>query len=295
LKPIHYISIGVAIALVIALFFGSNTVKPKEDTKNPSIAGTTPGEMQSAAMNLPAPIVFDSLLLPAQRLLSPAALSDIKAQEKIIADPQANNADKVLALEALGKLWQGFKNRPIAAHYFAESGKLENSEKKLNFAAHLLTEEIAHEQNPSIKQWMAYEALGCYGKLLEINPKNDTVQIDMAVMYIQGSGEAMKGVELLLSLVGKDSTHIRGNMVLGQMAIQSGQFDKAIARGNTILRVEPKNIEAHMFLAEAYKRKGQNEKNAEAITKAKALFTEAKNIMNNPEFSKEMDEYMKTF
>jgi hypothetical protein len=49
-----------------------------------------------------------------------------------------------------------------------------------------------------------------------------------------------------------------------------------------------KEKEILYFLAEAYKGKGNT-------SKAKALFNECKQLVNNPDFSKEIDEYIKTF
>src|SRR5699024_8187930 len=100
--------------------------------------------------------------------------------------------------------------------------------------------------------------------------------------------QPMKGVEQLLDIVRRDSTNIPANVMLGKMAVQSGQLDKAIERGNTILRIDPKNINAYLFMGEAYKREGNKEK-------AIQLFTKAKEIMNNPSFSKDIDAYIATF
>jgi tetratricopeptide (TPR) repeat protein len=72
------------------------------------------------------------------------------------------------------------------------------------------------------------------------------------------------------------------------MSIQSGQYDKAIQRYETVLKLEPKNTEALYFLAEAYKGKGNKEKAIE-------LLEECKKIVNKPEFSKDIDEYIKSF
>lgn len=289
MKATHYIAIAVAVALVALIYFAGKTVEPK--TEKPAavapMAGSgTPGDMQAAGLVLPEPANFDSLLLATKKKLSPAALADITKQESIAAS--ADVAAKVAALEALGKLWQEQKKRPIAAYYFGESGKLENSEKKLNFAAHLLTEEMHEEKNPNVKQWMANTAEACYQKSLELNPTNDTVRIDLAGLYISGTGETMKGIGELLTIVRRDSTNIPVNVILGRMAVESGQLDKAILRGNTVLRVDKDNIEAHLFLAEAYKRSGEAQK-------AKDLLNNAKKIMKNPDFDKDLDEYMKTF
>lgn len=192
--------------------------------------------------------------------------------------------------ESLGKLWlQSKRNNAIAAHYFGESGKLENSEKKLNFAAQLLSDELNDNEDlmPSMRNWMEKEAIQYYKASLAINPLNDTVKINLATIYF-AANEPMSSVEQLLGVVERDSTNIRANIMLGKMAVQSGQLDKAIERGKTVLRVAPRNIDARLFMGEAYKRKGNKKEAVE-------LFTEAKKLMNNPSFSKDIDAYIATF
>ena len=289
MKSIHYIAIAIALALGGLLYFGGNTVAPKKEkpATGPMAGGGTAGERQAAGLDIPEPANFDSLLIAAKKKLSPAAQADINRQENTITRGDVKE-QQILAFETLGKLWQQNKNRAIAAYYFAQSGKLENSQKKLNFAAHLLSEELHEERDPHVRQWMAEVAIECYQQSIALNPANDTTRIDLAAVYIEGTGETMKGIEQLLTIVRQDSTNIPANIILGKMAVESGQLDKAILRGQTILRVDKENIEAHMFLAEAYKRKGD-------VAQAKALFTEAKKIMNSPAFSKDMDDYMKTF
>ncbi|WP_118950612.1 tetratricopeptide repeat protein [Taibaiella helva] len=288
MKPLHYIVIAAALALTGLLYFGGNTVAPKkEKSAGPMAEGGTPGERQAAGLNIPTPANFDSLLVAAKRKLSPAAQADIVRQENAVTRGDVKE-QQILAYEALGKLWQQYKNRAIAAHYFGKSGKLENSQKKLNFAAHLFSEELHEERDPHVRQWMAEEAIACYQQSIGLNPDNDTTRIDLAEIYIAGTGETMKGIEQLLTIVRKDSTNIPANLILGRMAVESGQLDKAIQRGQTILGVDKENVEAYWFMAEAYRRKGD-------VAKAKELLTEAKRIVSNPAFSKEVDEYMKTF
>lgn len=249
--------------------------------------GGTPGERQAAGLDIPTPANFDSMLTAAKLKLSPAAQAEILRQENTITRGDVKD-QQVLAYETIGKLWIKNKNRKIAAYYFAESGKLENSQKKLNFAAHLISEELHDERDPHVRQWMSELAIGCYQQSIQLNPANDTTRIDLASIYFEGTGETMKGIEQLLTIVRQDSTNIPANIILGKMAIESGQLDKAILRGETVLRVDKNNIEGHLFLAEAFKRKGN-------AKRAKELFTEAKKIMNSPAFSKDLDEYMKTF
>lgn len=285
MKPVHYLSVLAALILAGFLFFAGNTVKPKKELA--SAPAATPGEQQAAALQMPEAADFEKLLVAAKKKIAPAAQAEISQVEHSIIRG-AIASQQVQAYESLGKLWQKYKNKPIAAYYFAKSGKLENSEKKLTFAAHLQTEGLKTEQNPNVRQWMAEEAIAAYRQALEINPENDTTRIDLAAIYIEGTGEIMKGVEQLLAVVKKDPKHIQANIILGRMAVESGQLDKAIERGNTILSVDKENLEAYLFLGEAYKRKGATEQ-------AKKVFNQAKDIMNNPDFSKDIDAYMKTF
>lgn len=280
----------MALGLVAALYFGGNTIAPKKEipaaTGGMANGGVAPGEMQAGMVNIPEPAKFDTLLADAKMKLSPAAQADISRQENTITRGDVK-AQQILAYEALGKLWQANKNRAIAAYYFAESGKLENSQKKLNFAAHLMAEEMQEEKNPHAKQWMATIAISSLQQSIALAP-TDTARINLADIYINGTGETMKGIEQLLTIVRQDSLNIPANVILGRMAVESGQLDKAVARGETILRVDKNNIEAHLFLAEAFKRKGETKK-------AKDLFKEAEAIMKSPDFSKDLDAYMKTF
>ncbi|MFT4061009.1 MAG: tetratricopeptide repeat protein [Edaphocola sp.] len=290
MKPIQYIVIAAALALTAGLYWGGKTVAPKKEKPEAgtmAAGGGTAGDMQAAAMNLPEPARFDTLLAGAKKKISPAAQAEISRQENTITRGNVQE-QQAQAYEALGKLWQQNKNKAVAAYYFAESGKLDNSQKKLNFAAHLMWEELQDEANPNKRQWMAHVAADCYRKSLELDPDNDTARINLAEMYINGSGETMKGIEQLLSIVRKDSTNIPANTILGRMAVESGQLDKAVQRGYTILRVDKNNVEARLFTAEALKRQGQ-------AAKAKELLKEAQKLVKEPSFVKDLDDYMKTF
>lgn len=289
LKPIHFIAISAALIIVAALYFGGNTTppKPKPDPAMAAApAGNMPmtGAMPGAAM--PEPADFDSLKNAAVKKISPQLAAKLKDKEQAVAT--ATDAAKIKALDELGALWQSYKNPAIAANYYAEAGKLENSEKKLTFAAHLFFEELKHEQNPNMKQWLANSAIDCFSKALAINPDNEDARIDLASIYIDGTGEVMKGVTELRTLTTKDSTHLVANTILGRMAVESGQFDKAIARGELILRHHKDNWQACIFMAEAYKRDGKPEKAKEMLNKAMSLNAD-------PAFKKDVTEYMNTF
>lgn len=109
----------------------------------------------------------------------------------------------------------------------------------------------------------------------------------MASAYIQGTSEPMTGVQMALGIAREKPDHVPANMLLGRMSIQSGQFEKAIKRFETVLAKEPENKEALYFLAQAYEGTGNK-------TKAIELLEKCKMVVNNPDFSKEIDQHIKS-
>ena len=97
----------------------------------------------------------------------------------------------------------------------------------------------------------------------------------------------MKGIQQLLSVVRKDSNNMKAQMMLGVGGYVSGQYDKAIERLKKVVIAQPENLEAIAFLADAYAAKGDK---AEAIK----WYLISKRLVNNPHYSQEVDERIKT-
>ena len=76
-------------------------------------------------------------------------------------------------------------------------------------------------------------------------------------------------------------------MMLGVGGFVSGQYDKAIERLNKVVIAQPENIEAIAFLADTYAAKGNK-------TEAIKWYTISKRLVNNPHYSQEVDERIKT-
>jgi cytochrome c-type biogenesis protein CcmH/NrfG len=187
----------------------------------------------------------------------------------------------------LSDLWKRNSMYRPAAFYRAKAAKLENSGKSLTFAGQFFLQLMETEQNPSIRMWEAAEAISCLERALTLEPNNEEIKLALATGYIEGVGETMKGVQMLLAITREKPDDIPANLMLGRMSIQSGQFDKAIARYETILKQEPENREALYFLAQAYEGKGNKQKAIELLEKVKG-------VVNNPDFSREIDQHIKS-
>lgn len=174
------------------------------------------------------------------------------------------------------------------AYYLSEAAKLDNSEKNLTFAARLILDSMRREENDVVKAWEAETAAALFEKAVQLDPNNDDLKVGLGSCYVYGKGmigdatETMKGVQQLLQVVSKDSNNLKAQMVLGIGGVISRQYDKAITRLNKVVAAEPGNLEAVSWLADAY---------AESGNKINAVkwYEYSKKLVNNPEYSKEVD------
>ncbi len=179
------------------------------------------------------------------------------------------------------------------AYYLSEAAKLDNSEKNLTFAAQLILNNLRFEQDESKLSWETALAAGLFEKAIAINPDSDDLKIGLGSCYILGNGRAggteatMKGIQQLLSVVRKDSSNMKAQMMLGLGGLVSGQYDKAIERLTKVVSAQPGNMEAIEYLANAYAAKGNK---TEAVKWLRVM----RRLDNNPEFLNQVDEKIKS-
>lgn len=278
MKNNQFLFLLVAIGLIGLIYFFGSTKSPQNTTSKTADHANT--EAISATFS------FDSLKTVFLNQMNTKNASTITNLEK-----QLTNSTTALqsgVYDTLVRLWKAADKLNMAAYYFGEKAKLENSEKNLNFAGQLHLDLMHEAPYQGLQIWEAKQAISCFDQSLQSNPNNDTVKMALASCFIQGVGETMKGVQILLGIVKEHPDHVPANILLGKMAVQSQQFDKAIVRLERLKTIEPKNTEVLYFLAEAYKGKGEKEK-------AIVLFEQCKKLVNNPAFSKDIDTYINSF
>lgn len=273
--------IAGALILLAGLYLFGRTVPPSKTNGNspPSVAAMVGNDVPAAN--------FNTVLSKAKQAIPVEKLSLIQNLENSVIRGDVKN-QQIAAYRQLALVWDSLRQIHLAGHYLGEAARLENSEKSLTFAANLLAGQLQHTDDASVRKWEAQEAIDLYKKALELNPGNDTLKISLASCYIDGTGETMLGVQQLLAVTRHNPDNLAANLMLGRLAITSGQFEKAITRLENVRAQHPDNTEALYFLAEAYKAKGNKQKAIE-------LFEQCKKLVNNPEFSKEIDNYINSF
>lgn len=263
------------------MYWGLNTTPPNNQPEGAEMAANSDSHSHTA------PLSVDSMITAIENTLPEHAAEDLADHKTRLATVDTDSA-KYNIFKAIGDLLLEHKQFVAAIYYYTEGAKLDNSEKSLNFAGRFNLELMRNAPTLQVKEWATQNAISSFERSLEINPDNDTVKMALASAYVDGTGQPMQGIQILLGITRKDPDNVPANLMLGQLSMRSGQTDKAISRFETVLKIEPENTEAMLPLAEAYKNKGNKQKAIE-------LFEKSKVIIDNPQFSSDIDEYINSF
>ncbi len=215
------------------------------------------------------------------------ALEHLSEQEKLEYTAIADTKDELTMAEK-SDFWRKNEHFSLYGHYIAEKTKLEKTENSFTFATPLLIEILREEHSPAVKSLIADDIMSLCKLGNDFFGNKDEWEYAEAVALIEGKNETMPGVQKLLAITRKDPKNLEANLLLAKLAIESGQNDKSIKRLTDLLAVYPDNTEAMFFLAEAYKASGE-------VDKAKEWLEKCKEKVNNPDFTAEIDDYIKTF
>ena len=241
----QWITIGIGVLIVSALFFFGRTGPHKN-----GIAKNFQASPQSE-------LTADSILFHAKEILTPAQIQWMNDLEQSVIRGNVKKQE-LDVFHQLAHFWKDSARifEPYA-WYEAEAARLENSEKSLTFAAHLILENLRNEESEPLKRWKALQAKDLFERSLRINDKNDSTIVGLGACYIFGNiaDNPMEGILKVRQVVEKDSTNVFAQMILGQGSLVSGQYDRAIDRFEKVLALQPVNLEAILLMAEVFDRK----------------------------------------
>jgi tetratricopeptide (TPR) repeat protein len=282
-KP-QWITLATALFLVAILYVFGRIVPEKKANTARQTEVTDNG------------VSIDSILSEAKKRLDAAQIVRLTALENSVARGSVNE-QKLKIYHQLAHFWAdtGQVFEPYA-WYEAEAARLENSEKSLTFAAHLFLQNMRGENDESLRVWKALEAKDLFERSLKINSQNDSSIVGLGACYIFGgiSSTPMEGILKVRAVADKDSSNIFAQEVLGHGSMYSGQYDKAIARFETVYRLSKNSqdtkLEACLMLAEAFERKADR---ISAIDWYKRSLMLIKNQEVKEEVNKRIDELSK--
>ena len=268
MKKQQIILVTAGIFLLAFLFFFGQTIPPKINNK-PTQAAAGQG-----ASNAEMPVISTAeVIAKAKKPLVQQQVTRLLALENGVVRGDVK-AQQIEVYKELAKFWGDTARQPaISAFYIGEAAKLENSEKNLTFAAHLLLDRVMAEENAALQTWQATQAKLLFEHALALNPANDSSKIGLGACYMFGniSANPMQGILAVRQVAASNPQNVYAQMMLGLGGMKSGQYDKAIERFLMVVNKQPNNIEAVFSLAEAYDRKGDKQNAIKWYTNAERL------------------------
>lgn len=282
--------ISTAVLAVFLLFFLGRTV-PKKTTQQ-----SLPPQTTQAVETLD----FETMLTLAKKRLNSSQLQKVTEWENSVTRGNIKE-QQITVYKTLSRFWMDTVGAFVPyIKYMGEAAKLENSEKNLTFAAHLLLTELQTVEEQPLKVWMALEAKELFEKALELNPANDSTKIGLGSTYFfggAGNEPPMKGIGLIREVAERDSLNAFAQYMLGVGSFISGQWPKAIERFTKVAQLQPENLEVLLRLADASEQSGDKvaaKKWYNAfVTKAREL-EKRKKFRLNPEMIQQIETHIKT-
>lgn len=289
------ILVSTALVVVFLLFFwGRTTPHAQHNEHDGHDHSTTP-----AAGSATTTLDFPTMLGLAKKRLTPGQLTKVTEWENAVV--RGNIKDQQIAVyRTLSRFWMDSIGAFVPyAKYLAEAAKLENSEKNLTFAAHLLLAEAQSVSEPPLQTWMATEAKELFEKALILNPANDSTKVGLGGCFFFGGGGSeppMKGIGYIREVAEKDSSFVYAQYMLGLGSFISRQWSKAVERFERVLQLQPDNIEVLLRLADALEQDGRKpaakERYQQFIQTAQRLEKQGK-FRSNPQMMQQIADHIK--
>ena len=194
-----------------------------------------------------------------------ATLNDVQLIEldKITSagnDQIENTEQQLQYYKTLSTFWSNLNNPFMTAYFTEKEAEIESTSIKWAIVAKEYYGVFNTTDALSLNEYALKMALSCYDKALEIDPVDLNIKANMAMCLIEDSNEPMKGIKVLLDIVKENPNHIVANLNLGKLSIRSGQYEKAVARFETVIDNEPDNQQAYLDLINVYEMLGNSEK-----------------------------------
>lgn len=187
-----------------------------------------------------------------------------------------NKADYLKKLE---KTWEAENEIAVAAFYSFRVAELENTaDAWSNAGFKFISSFQTSSRSDTIDQMFNYyviSATRCLEAGLALDSTDLNIKTGLAICYSEGQGDMMKGVGILRSVIAENQDHVKANLQLGKYSLMSGQTEKALERFNTVLRIDPINVEALIGAGNANMRLGNEEMALENFKKARNYITDS--------------------
>jgi len=169
---------------------------------------------------------------------------------------ESNLAKKVSMLTEVGNHYLKTNRFDSAGSYFEKASKINSGPNLIFKAGSAYFEGIAFATTPSKIEVLSEKTRNLLSQIPETDPKATEAKAKMAMTWVN-SATPMKGILKLRELAEKEPENEFVAYQLGILSFQSGQYDKAVARFEKVLKINPKSVNGHFYLAQSLTQLGR--------------------------------------
>lgn len=182
----------------------------------------------------------------------------------------ASQEEKVTLLQTLADKWEDLA-KPIPQGFIYK--EMAESTPTLDYwvkSGDAFRKGYTNQQDTALASALNKLAIESYQKAIEIDGNSLAAKTGLGASLVTGSDNPMAGIALLREVVQADPKNLDANKTLGLFSMQSGQYDRAIDRFQTVIEIKA-DAESYFYLATAYEKIGQKSQAIAAYNKSKEL------------------------
>ncbi|MCC6815757.1 MAG: hypothetical protein IT267_05050 [Saprospiraceae bacterium] len=175
-------------------------------------------------------------------------------------DIQNEPNSKIEIYRKISSFWYKQKNYLNAGKSAIQLAQISNTSEAWGIAGTTLMAGLDESQEEEIKMQCKKLAVESLDKAIQLNGDDPQHQMNKALCWVKiPEGDPMKGIMSLVEIGKKYPDYIPVQITLSQLAIQTGQWDKAYNRLKSILEKDPKQVDANCLMLEVIRQSNRNE------------------------------------
>ena len=180
-----------------------------------------------------------------------------------------NESNKQEMLKRLSGKWFEYKQPHIAGFYAEKVAEIENTSTAWSIVGTTFAAAFKSKSEKKVKDYALGKAIAAFENAISLDPDEIQHKVNLALCYVEypPQDNPMKGILLLINLNKENPDNPLVLTNLGRLAIQTGQFEKAVQRLERAVEIEPDNRNANCLLAQVYSETGSQEKAAFYLNK----------------------------
>jgi tetratricopeptide (TPR) repeat protein len=203
---------------------------------------------------------IENILREAKQALPGDTVMIIRELEVAVAG--SDGGERLEYLKGLSSIWYQIGNYAIAGFYAGQVAEEEDSGLAWSIAGTTYARGITDASSQKVADFCFSKAIASFENAISLEPSNVAHQMNLALCYVEKppADNPMRGIQMLLDLNAKHPENVPVLTNLARLAIETGQYDRALERLLKAWELDPENRSVACALAQVYEGLGDDEK-----------------------------------